>query len=73
VTEGRRRLLAVLQVIRAREVASRVRVTHKAVSNWSVGLRKPSKRARAMLEIHVGIEAASWDRGVNRPASRYYR
>jgi transcriptional regulator with XRE-family HTH domain len=61
VTRGRRALLAVLQIIRGREIAARVRVSPATVSKWSTGLRRPSARARALLEQHVRIPASAWD------------
>jgi hypothetical protein len=62
MTEGRRHLLAVLQRIRGRELALRVHVTESAVSHWSSGTFKPSKRARLALEQQAGIAADAWDR-----------
>jgi len=61
MTRGRRALLAVLQVIKGREVAARVRVHPGSVSRWSHGLCRPSARARRMLEQHVRIPASAWD------------
>lgn len=68
-SEGRRVLLAVLQRIRAREVALRVHVTPAAVSWWTSGRYRPSTRSRALLERHCRIEARLWDLPVrgNRP------
>ena len=62
MTEGRRLLISVLQKLRCREVALRTHVTESAVSHWSSGRWKPSRRARKMLEAHVGIDAGTWDR-----------
>jgi transcriptional regulator with XRE-family HTH domain len=70
VTRGRRALLAVLQIIRGREVAARVRVSPASVSYWLHGLRRPSARSRAMLERHVRIPATWWDEPVTRQQRR---
>lgn len=70
-TAGRRALLRVLQLIRGREVAARVRVSPAAVSRWSAGTRVPSPRARAALEQHCRIPAELWERPVT--ATRDYR
>lgn len=61
MTRGRRALLAVLQIIRGREVAARVRVSPGTVSRWAAGLCRPSAHAREQLERHVRIPAAAWD------------
>jgi transcriptional regulator with XRE-family HTH domain len=68
VTQGRRVLLAVLQVIPGREVASRVRVHESNVSRWASGDWRPSERARYMLEEHCRIPACLWES--DSPSSR---
>lgn len=71
MTDGRRLLLAVLQIIPAREVALRVHVSQMAVSYWRAGLRNPSPASRRMLEQHLNIPADLWEPSSN--AQRNYR
>lgn len=61
MTAGRRALLSVLQVLRGREIALRVRVHKSNVSRWASGAWQPSRRARIMLELHCRIPADLWD------------
>lgn len=61
MTEGRRLLLAICTRIGTREVALRTHVTVAAVKHWRTGLFKPSRRARADLATHLGIDARAWD------------
>jgi transcriptional regulator with XRE-family HTH domain len=60
LTYGRRSLLALLQRTTAREVAARCRVAPSCVSEWQSGIKRPCRRARAMLATVYGISAESW-------------
>ncbi len=58
--DGRRALLFVLQRTKARFVAARVRVSPSCVSEWAAGRKRPSSRARELLEANYGIRHDSW-------------
>lgn len=66
MTEGRRALLAVLQITKGRFVAARVPCARSRVSEWASGRTTPSARARAKLFASYGIAPESWDIEVNR-------
>lgn len=70
---GRRYLLAILQIMPAREVALRCHVSEMSVSRWRAGVLVPSPCARRLLELHCGIPAALWTQAVQRPAMRTER
>ena len=58
---GRRRLLAVIQILGAREVALRVHVHESNVCRWAAGAWRPCERARLELEEHCRIPRDLWD------------
>lgn len=66
-------MLAVLQIMPAREVALRVHVSEMSVSRWRAGALVPSPRARELLALHCDIPADLWELEVNGIASRMRR
>ncbi len=70
---GRSHLLAILQIMPAREVALRVHVSEMSVSRWRAGVLVPSPRARELLELHCGIAAELWTINVQRPYTKTRR
>jgi hypothetical protein len=58
---GRRRLLAVIQILGGREVALRVHVHESNVSRWAAGAWRPCRRAQLELEAHCRIPREAWD------------
>jgi transcriptional regulator with XRE-family HTH domain len=63
MTNGRRSLIALLQLTSGRELAARCGVSPSKVSMWLAGLSAPSDVPRARLEAIYGIGADSWGRG----------
>lgn len=61
MTEGRRRLLRVLQVTSGREVAARCHVQPASVSEWTSGRKRPGEESRRWLRFNYGIPPDSWD------------
>lgn len=59
-SRGRRALQKVLQDTNATEIARVCRVTPQAVSQWALGLTRPSDSSRAILETRYKIPAESW-------------
>lgn len=60
MTQGRRSLLALLQLTSGREVAARCHVSPSSVSQWASGNKNPAKATRESLERQYGIRAESW-------------
>jgi transcriptional regulator with XRE-family HTH domain len=61
MSRGRQLLLAVLRVTTEADVAARCRVCHPVVSEWTSGLKRPSRASRERLESAYGIPCGSWD------------
>lgn len=60
MTRGRAALLEVLQITKARYVATRCRVTTSSVYHWASGRWRPSPEARRLLAANYGIPEGSW-------------
>src|ERR1700741_1325782 len=60
MTQGRRSLLALLQLTSGCEIAARCRVAKSSVSQWASGQKNPCKATRERLERQYGIRAESW-------------
>jgi len=63
MSEGRRQLLAALQILTATEIALRCGVTHSSVSRWASGQTVPSQKAQAALAEHVWTVVGPWKTG----------
>ena len=57
---GRRQLLRVLQLHTATAVGRVCRVTQPAVTQWAIGVTRPSERVRLILETRYKIPHWSW-------------
>jgi transcriptional regulator with XRE-family HTH domain len=71
MTEGRRQLLAALQILSETEIALRCGVSQSAVSRWASGETIPSKRAQEMLREHVWTVVGPWETERRNPARRF--
>jgi len=64
-TKARRRLLQVLQVTTAREVALRCGVHPSRVTRWASGESLPGEKPVGVLETVYGIPGRLWRQPVN--------
>jgi transcriptional regulator with XRE-family HTH domain len=68
-SEGRRRLLALLQSITQATIALKVRVTAACVSYWASGTTVPQYARRVALRDAYGIPLEAWDNPANDASS----